>query len=99
MCQSRGTSLLVFSLNHVLPHSVSVHSPNAPSPNLVNFQPAEKVNDNKVTVKPVFSDPINIFWLFRQVVAYCCMEVVQKASALLSFSNKQLPVYSDCQVT
>ena len=33
------------------------------------------------TVKPVLSDHIkqDIFWLFRQVVAYCCMKIVQKA--------------------
>ena len=34
-------------------------------------------------VKPVLSDHIkqDIFRLFRQVVAYCCIKVVQKASA------------------
>ena len=34
------------------------------------------------TVKPVLSNHIKqdiYFWLFRQVVAYCCMKVVQKA--------------------
>ena len=54
--------------------------------------------DIDYTVKPVLSDHIkqDIFWLLGQVVAYCCMKVVQKAelSALLSFSNKQTPVYS-----
>ena len=32
-------------------------------------------------VRPVLSDHIkqDIFWLFRQMVAYCCMKVVQKA--------------------
>ena len=60
---------------------------------------------NANTVKPVLRDHVkqDTFWLFRQVVAYCCMKVVQKASvelsALLSFVNKQPPVYSDFHVT
>ena len=38
--------------------------------------------EHNITVKPVLSDHIkqDIFWLFRQVVAYCCMKVVQKSS-------------------
>ena len=56
-----------------------------------------------VTVKPVLSDRINMtyFWLFRQVVAYCCMNVVQKAAGAFcaTFSKKQPPVYSNVQVT
>ena len=49
------------------------------------------------TARPVFSDHKNkpYVWLFRQVVAYCCMKVVQKAHA---FSNKQPPVSSDSHV-
>ena len=53
-------------------------------------------------VKPVSSDHVNqdILSLFRQVVAYCCMKVVQKApQLLLSFCNKHTPVYSDFHVT
>ena len=47
-------------------------------------------------VKPVLSDHIEhiYFWVFRQVVAYCWT-----LSAILSFSNKQLPVYSEFDVT
>ena len=37
------------------------------------------------TVKPVLSDiKQDIFWLFRQVVAYCCIKVVHELSALCS---------------
>ena len=46
------------------------------------FQPAAS---NSELVISVLSDHIqqNIFWLFRQVVAYCGMKVVQKAHAWL----------------
>ena len=38
------------------------------------------------TVNPVLSDQQHdIFWLFRQVVAYCCMKVVQIAHAFLHY--------------
>ena len=41
----------------------------------------KSVNSVSYLDKPVFSDHIkqDLFWLFRQVVAYCCMKVVQKA--------------------
>ena len=39
------------------------------------------------TVKPVSSDHKNktYFWLFRQVVAYCCMKVSLKTGFLVWF--------------
>ena len=46
----------------------------------------------KITVRPVLSDHIkqDIFWLFRQVVAYCCMIVVQKAHAFLHYFHSAI---------
>ena len=40
-------------------------------------------NINSCTVKPRLSNHINktYIWLFRQVVAYCCMKVMQRAPA------------------
>ena len=52
-------------------------------------------------ITAVLSDHIkqDIFGPFRQVIAYCCMKVVQKAPALLLFSNKQQPFYGNSHAT
>ena len=59
-------------------------------------------NSKPGIVKPVLSDHAkqDIFWLFRQVDAYCCMKVVQKAGAVCAtfIHDKHPPVYSDFHV-